>query len=729
MGEGRKNLSSGKVSDILERETKLSKLWKAKKIDEFIQEFELLDASKGVGQSGKNMAIRAYGMKKNISAANRLFEILLAEKNADVYSYGAMLSALCNVDRIDDAYALIESMKSSNVRPNLIMYNTLLHAAITKGKQIMAHKLRQDIESLQLGSSEMYLIGLMRIESLSGSIHSLREVWKKEIESIYSSKQHVGFAALAWYCTALAKLDCPEQAVPLLEKLCDSEMFPMKYEDALTVVDEDGWQKVLQKPRASDRQSGLNSNVANNKHIRAAFDTTIASLCRRRDIARVNQVVQIMSDCRLEPSASTIAALSKFLPMESTGEVFSASKKQTRGTNDLNLSLIKNFSQHLFNDVEARNAMLTKAALKSIEEVELLWEKLEEANWTPDICSFNILLTNYARVRNVEKAWNIFEQIKKRRLLPTESTCVSMIVVHSKLKRQDSAKFRIVEFVEEMKKLRIDHTVKTATALIRVYGQLGLCDQALMVLDDLKKLGIKPNIYSYNTMMNGFVDSREGTEMTLSYFVRMVGDGVQPDRYSYNILISACSEHEEFFGLAQFFLSFMIHSGLKPEADSFNSAMRVALMHSDPGAAFLQAKYILEDMISLHVTANENSFKTILKVVNSMMQLSGQSSHNLFELCFKAGSRPRHYLLEDVINSWMDEGKLKEGIGLFILAIKFDIFTYHKALKLEELIRNKLSEQYNEETRILLQDLQNIRQYIINKRPAVLIDARQAPAQ
>eukprot|EP00960_Hanusia_phi_P061260 764791-Hanusia_phi.AAC.2 len=41
---------------------------------------------------------------------------------------------------------------------------------------------------------------------------------------------------------------------------------------------EDGWQKVLQKPRASDRQSGLNSNVANNKHIRAAFDTTIASL-------------------------------------------------------------------------------------------------------------------------------------------------------------------------------------------------------------------------------------------------------------------------------------------------------------------------------------------------------------------------------------------------------------------------------------------------------------------
>eukprot|EP00960_Hanusia_phi_P061261 764791-Hanusia_phi.AAC.3 len=99
----------------------------------------------------------------------------------------------------------------------------------------MAHKLRQDIESLQLGSSEMYLIGLMRIESLSGSIHSLREVWKKEIESIYSSKQHVGFAALAWYCTALAKfvvcevddddvdtlrssrLDCPEQAVPLLE--------------------------------------------------------------------------------------------------------------------------------------------------------------------------------------------------------------------------------------------------------------------------------------------------------------------------------------------------------------------------------------------------------------------------------------------------------------------------------------------------------------------------------
>ncbi|EKX38624.1 hypothetical protein GUITHDRAFT_154639, partial [Guillardia theta CCMP2712] len=126
----------------------------------------------------------------------------------------------------------------------------------------------------------------------------------------------------------------------------------------------------------------------------------------------------------------------------------------------------------------------------------------------------------------------------------------------------------------------------------------------------------------------------------------------------------------------------MINSGLKPEADSFNSAIRVALLHSDQQAAFVHTKYILEDMISSQVIADENTFKTILKVVSNMAQLSGQSMRVLFELCFKAGSRPHHRLLEDVIHTWLEDAKQKEGVGLFVLGIKFEIFTYQKALKL-----------------------------------------------
>ncbi|EKX38623.1 hypothetical protein GUITHDRAFT_154638, partial [Guillardia theta CCMP2712] len=225
------------------------------------------------------------------------------------------------------------------------------------------------------------------------------------------------------------------------------------------------------------------SAAPHDKHIRAAFDATISALCRRRDIARVNQVVETMVNCKVEPSSSTIAALARIMPLDSTGEILAVNHQHTKGANQLNLTLIRNFSKHLFNNVEARNAMLSRAASSSVTELELLWQKLLQDSWEPDICSFNILLATYARLRDVERAWMTFELIKEKRLVPTESTCVSMIVAHSKLKRQDQAAFRVVEFVQEMKRMKIDHTVKTAAALIRVYGQLGLCDQALMVLD------------------------------------------------------------------------------------------------------------------------------------------------------------------------------------------------------------------------------------------------------
>ena len=41
----------------------------------------------------------------------------------------------------------------------------------------------------------------------------------------------------------------------------------------------------------------------------------------------------------------------------------------------------RKFSKHLFNNVEARNAMLTRAASSSVTELELLWQKLLQDSW------------------------------------------------------------------------------------------------------------------------------------------------------------------------------------------------------------------------------------------------------------------------------------------------------------------------------------------------------------
>ena len=49
----------------------------------------------------------------------------------DTYSYGAYISALCRVGKLQEAVALVDTMPSRNVKPNLVIYNTLLHGAVT----------------------------------------------------------------------------------------------------------------------------------------------------------------------------------------------------------------------------------------------------------------------------------------------------------------------------------------------------------------------------------------------------------------------------------------------------------------------------------------------------------------------------------------------------------------------------------------------------------------------
>ena len=78
-----------------------------------------------------NVAISVLASARDALRAGDLFAELDARGEADAYSYGAYVSALCRAGRLEAAVALVDSMEASNVAPNLIVYNTLLHGAVT----------------------------------------------------------------------------------------------------------------------------------------------------------------------------------------------------------------------------------------------------------------------------------------------------------------------------------------------------------------------------------------------------------------------------------------------------------------------------------------------------------------------------------------------------------------------------------------------------------------------
>ncbi|KAF7824689.1 pentatricopeptide repeat-containing protein [Senna tora] len=77
----------------------------------------------------------------------------------------------------------------------------------------------------------------------------------------------------------------------------------------------------------------------------------------------------------------------------------------------------------------------------------------------------------------------------------------------------------------------------SVNAIVSGYAQQGLAKDALMVVESMRALGIKPNVVTWNSLISGF--SQKGDPaMGSKLFKMMIADGVQPDVISWTSVIS-----------------------------------------------------------------------------------------------------------------------------------------------------------------------------------------------
>ena len=148
----------------------------------------LLKEVKEAGTATKlhyNVAISVLASARDALRAGQLFAELDALGQADAYSYGAYVSALCRAGKLDQAVGLVASMDSSNVAPNLVVYNTLLHGAVTSGDLVLARRIKLQVSQRNLGCNEMHLIGLLRLAGRERRVTAIAPVWTSAIDQLY----------------------------------------------------------------------------------------------------------------------------------------------------------------------------------------------------------------------------------------------------------------------------------------------------------------------------------------------------------------------------------------------------------------------------------------------------------------------------------------------------------------------------------------------------------------
>lgn len=111
-------------------------------------------------------------------------------------------------------------------------------------------------------------------------------------------------------------------------------------------------------------------------------------------------------------------------------------------------------------------------------------------------------------------------------------------------------------------------------SLLHARSKAGHVEAAVELFNSMKQSNCRPDLYTYNTIMNMYVKVDSGLAKVLSVFKEMCLLGIQPDVVSYDILLAACASKEH-VKEAQRIFSAMKKRGVKPSVVTYTSLITV----------------------------------------------------------------------------------------------------------------------------------------------------------
>ncbi|KAK6134977.1 hypothetical protein DH2020_031261 [Rehmannia glutinosa] len=169
---------------------------------------------------------------------------------------------------------------------------------------------------------------------------------------------------------------------------------------------------------------------------------------------------------------------------------------------------------------------------------------------SPDACTYNILINACCMGSDLERAWNVFDEMRRRGIEPnvvTFGTLINGLCANSQL---DMA-FRLckadqlnkaVELKDEMLRKEVELDPAVYSTLISAFFKVGRKGEVSGLLEEMRRHGCKPNTVTYNAMIYGFCQEKE-FDSAFKALSEMEKEGCKPDVISYNVIISAlCRE-------------------------------------------------------------------------------------------------------------------------------------------------------------------------------------------
>ncbi|KAL6227057.1 hypothetical protein ACLB2K_001016 [Fragaria x ananassa] len=320
------------------------------------------------------------------------------------------------------------------------------------------------------------------------------------------------------------------------------------------------------------------------------------------------------------------------------------------------------------------NALLS-ALVKENEfgYVEFVYKEMIRRRIAADLYSFNIVINGLCKVGKLNKAKDVMDDMKAWGVAPNVVTYNTIIGGYYKLGglgKMHKADAMLKEMVlmpyddvaaafkvfEEMRREGLKPNVVTYNSLINGLCCDGRLEEACGLRDEMLGLGLKPEIATYNALINGFCKKKMLKEAR-ELFDTICERGLVANVITFNTLIDGYCKNEmeeEAYALH----NMMIERRVFPNTSTFNCLIAGSLTKGN----IETAKKFLQQMEAKGVKADCITYD--IRIDALCQDGEPRKAERLLNEMFTKGLSPRHVTYNTLMDGYCREGNLKAALNL-----------------------------------------------------------------